>query len=86
MQSLPPNDIFVFAEEASQFATNERNNVLMANKKKKRSVNPPISVKKDVTPSAREIKKSSSPESLYNNTVNLTTIEYDSEGKHQVQN
>ncbi|GFV19074.1 hypothetical protein TNCV_3222931 [Trichonephila clavipes] len=75
---LPPNDISVFAEEASQFAVSGRK-VLMAKKKRERE---PwilyISVMKGVTPAAREIKKrkkSSSRESLHGNAVNLITIE-----------
>ncbi|GFX08359.1 hypothetical protein TNCV_3268481 [Trichonephila clavipes] len=49
----------------------------MAKEKKEEKRESPIPVKKDVTPSTREIKKNL----LYNNTVNLTTIEYNSEVK-----
>ncbi|GFT25209.1 hypothetical protein TNCV_180881 [Trichonephila clavipes] len=44
---LPPNDISIFAKEVSQFAMNERNNVLMAKKKKEKRESP-IPVKTDV--------------------------------------
>ncbi|GFX74233.1 transposable element Tc1 transposase [Trichonephila clavipes] len=52
MHCLPPNDVSVFAEEANQFALNERNNFRMAKKRKNRSVNIQLlnSVMKDTTP------------------------------------
>ncbi|GFW41197.1 hypothetical protein TNCV_842371 [Trichonephila clavipes] len=76
-QSLLPNDISVNSEEASQFAMNKRNT--RKEKKEEKREFPPNPVKKDVAPSTR--KKSSSPESLYNNTVNLITIKCNSERK-----
>ncbi|GFT91264.1 hypothetical protein TNCV_4044881 [Trichonephila clavipes] len=70
--------MFLFAEEANQFALNERNNFEW--RKKKRSVNIQFlnSVMKDITPfhkrNKEKEKKKSSPESLHGNIVNLTTI------------
>ncbi|GFX92648.1 hypothetical protein TNCV_4087531 [Trichonephila clavipes] len=73
--------------DKGQIIANEKNQRSNGEEKKAEEKHEsPIPAKKDVTPSAREIKKSS-PESLYNNTVNLTTIEYNSEGKtSNVQN
>ncbi|GFV52133.1 hypothetical protein TNCV_5070541 [Trichonephila clavipes] len=64
----------VFAEEAIQFTVNGRN-ILMERKRKKREKRE-SPVMKDVTPfrQKNKRKKSSSPESLHGNIVNLTTI------------
>ncbi|GFX68114.1 hypothetical protein TNCV_4439371 [Trichonephila clavipes] len=64
----------VFAEEAIQFTVNGRD--ILIEKKKKISVNPLFPVMKDFTPfrQKNKKKKSSSPESLHGNIVNLTTI------------
>ncbi|GFU60337.1 hypothetical protein TNCV_3307861 [Trichonephila clavipes] len=63
----------VFAEEAIQLTVNGRN-ILMEKKEKRESPYSPVM--KDVTPfrQKNKRKKSSSPESLHGNIVNLTTI------------
>ncbi|GFU22806.1 hypothetical protein TNCV_2702381 [Trichonephila clavipes] len=72
------NDILSLLKRPSVYVNgrNISNGEKKKRKKKKRSVNPLIPVMKDVTHfrQKNKRKKSSSPESLHGNIVNLTTI------------
>ncbi|GFW39634.1 hypothetical protein TNCV_3188051 [Trichonephila clavipes] len=56
---MGPGPQVVLRRPRGQIIANERNNVLMSKKSKKKEENrePPIPVKKEITPSTREIKK-----------------------------